>query len=227
MPMKGNNHQFGISFIASMVAGMTMLLLQKTTLSQSVTFPVSSFFQPESVSSLADSLPNTSEEEFVSAAWDYVGSRIPYEAIGSDLYIQGDLCTCEDCYLGVSAIIRGKGNCVSKSSLLASILTNRVPKDRVAIVIGEVFNSVGVSGGGHCWVEYMAPDGTWYVLESTIPPRGWIPVAMVSSQYIPSFILVDGSYQCDDPNMCATVTKLSVGCNCQATVLRIAARFGP
>lgn len=206
------------------VAGLAILFLKKQTASALVTYPISAFVQPGLVADLAATFPQTEEEDFVYAVWDYVGSSIPYEAIGSELYVVGDFFTCSDCYLGTDALQRKKGNCVSKSSLLASLLTNRVPSNRVAVVVGEIVNTAG-GRSGHCWVEYQSPAGIWYVLESTIPPQGWMPVAMVSDQYIPNMIIINGSYQCNDHDMCQTVTKLTIGCNCQPTIKRIASRF--
>jgi hypothetical protein len=225
--MKTDGRVNSSTVLVGIIAGLALLTLRRSSVSGLITFPVSEFILPEEVAPLYSTFQQADETEFVYAVWDYVGSSIPYEAIGSELYVRGDYCTCADCYLGLDAVTRKKGNCVSKSSLLASLLVNRIPGNRVALVIGEVYNTQGVSGGGHCWVEYQSPDGVWYVLESTVPPVGWIPVAMVSEQYIPNLILIDGSYQCNDHDICETVTKLTIGCSCQPTVRKISARFKP
>jgi len=219
-----DNSRFFMGVAASMLGGF--LLTRIPTKSPiAVTFPVSDFFQPQAVAEVAQAFPSETEEDFVWSVWNYVGIAIKYEPIGSDMYFIGNYVSCDKCFIGADAIARTEGNCVSKSSLLASLLLNRIPDDRIALVIGEVFNTNGVAAGGHCWVEYMDPSGTWYVLESTTPPKGWIPVAVVSDQYVPHVVLSNGSYTCDDEGLCQTVTALKIGCGCDQEIRTIAARF--
>lgn len=68
-----------------------------------------------------------------------------------------------------------------------SILRNKIPADRVRIVIGEL---KGV--GGHAWVEYQRISGEWYVLESTYFPSklSWLPVKDLTG-YVPMVYIND------------------------------------
>jgi hypothetical protein len=143
----------------------------------------SEFFQPHAVASIAKQFPYTSEDEFTLAAWDYVGRQIPYEPLGSDMEF-GDLAIeCEDCYFPMQVIARNKGNCVAKSSLLASILTNRIANDRVSIMVGDLYSA----RNSHAWVS-MERGGSWYILESTAPPdkrNPWLPEEQAYAMYNP------------------------------------------
>jgi hypothetical protein len=158
------------------------------------------FFQPNSVSSIADSLPHSTEDEFVLAAWQYVGS-LPYENIGSNLEFYKNFIQCADCYLGPQAVKRDKGNCVSKSSLLASILANRIDIGRIKLVVG---NYEGEKNMGHMWVEWWR-NNDWFILESTdVPhyPNPWMRAEDYEDTYIPSTFISLDEVECLDSNYC-------------------------
>ncbi|MDD5703274.1 MAG: hypothetical protein PHU23_14650 [Dehalococcoidales bacterium] len=162
------------------------------------------FFQPASVSKIAASLPYGTEDEFVLAAWNYVGN-LPYENLGSNMEFYGDVIQCADCYLGSQAVQRQKGNCVSKSSLLASILANRMDINRLKLVVGDY---EGEKNQGHMWVEWWRiPQNNWYILESTAQPQypdPWMMADDYTTTYIPSTFISLDEIECLDNNYCRT-----------------------
>lgn len=171
------------------------------------------FFQPASVSDIASQLPYSSEDEFTLAAWEYVGGRIPYEPLGSDMGFGTKAIECEDCYFPTQVISRKKGNCVAKSSLLASLLVNRVSEDRVSIMVGDFHGDYN----SHAWVS-MERGGAWYVLEATAPPaksKPWLPEEYAYSTYNPH-VEINSNYIINDAE--GLIGKAS--CNCGQNEVR-------
>jgi hypothetical protein len=157
----------GLLVAAGTVLGAVVLikLTSKAFASQYVSFPASDFFQPDKVTYLADLLATEDEDEFILNAWNYVGLGITYEPIGSDINFDGETISCLYCWTVEQTLARGLGNCVCKSSVLASILLNRLAPERVHMVIGG-FAIDGV--GGHSWIE-IDRNGTRYIVEATSP----------------------------------------------------------
>lgn len=172
---------FGL-YMLGVIAGTTLLATRKT---QQV-YTLGAFFQPAAVSSIAQELPQLTEDDFIISAWQFVGS-IPYEAIGSDMEFANGRVYCQDCYLPTQTLTRKVGNCVAKSSLLASILANKISLSRIQIVIG---NYVGESQGGHAWVELWKGDN-WYLLEATKTPSSqpWVIATSAYGSYQPEIVL--------------------------------------
>lgn len=175
------------------------------------TFPASNFFQPAKVADLAESLTAVDEDEFILNAWNWVGSKITYESLPSDIDFNGNIITCLYCYTVEETLARGMGNCVNKSALLASILLNRLPANRVYMIIGG-FALDGV--GGHSWILVNRSDGAWYLIEATSPPKAqpWVPVSSMGSIYIPYATFNAADYfECVN----SACFSLKVGeCNC-------------
>lgn len=169
----------------------------------------SNFFRPDLVAGIADRFPKD-EDGFILACWNYVGTRIPYEHVSSDMIFSADnQVRCDDCYLPATTLQRVAGNCVAKSSLLASLLVTRLPEQNVHIIVGSYS---GEELGGHAWVEVWR-QGNWYLLESTLAPDMGHP-----------WMLADSSYPQYDPGVLITMSKVVVedkqyiqgvaGCNC-------------
>ena len=167
---------------------------------------------PEAVTDIAASLPQN-EDDFIMAARQYVSDRVEYQGYSSNLYFVNDWIKCSSCRLPETTLKLRKGNCVSMSSLLASILRNRLPPDRVFMVVGEArFDGIG----GHAWVECQRQNGYWYLLESTNPPNGWIPVDSMRSIYEPFALFNDKLYNCYSDEIC----RVSVSsCDCRKIML--------
>lgn len=162
-------------------------------------FSVGSFIEPDKVADIAATFPAGSGDEFILAAWNYVGA-IPYEPIASDVYFYGNQVKCLKCYMSTAVLERNKGNCVAKSALLISLLLNRLDPNSVAMVIGDVIQ--GGQAQGHAWLE-VARNGSWYTVEATMPPPlyPWITVDM-ATKYRPSIFITRNSFTCNDPEMC-------------------------
>ena len=183
-------------------------------------FPRSLFFQPQYFQNIAALLPQDTEENFAYAAWDWVGSQIPYEPVGSDMIFTDGQVECDKCFLGIEVLKRGEGNCVAKSSLLASTLLTMVPPERVGIAIGTVSDSLGMMSG-HAWCLYQKPDGVWYLLESTTPPKGWI-TEVESTRYEKHLVMSLTDFWCDDPELCISASgaiKIAISARCPCETL--------
>lgn len=179
------------------VTGLLLTLLARRK--SSVMYSASDFFRPEEVKAIADSLPYSSEDDFIQAAWQYVGSTIPYQAINSDMLFDGkSSILCQDCLTPGETLTNQEGNCLAKSALLASILVTRIPADRVNIIVGKY-----AVVGGHAWVECQRSDGKWYVLEATgVPKPGkkWVLADDVYPMYSPGVYMTADLAICDDPS---------------------------
>jgi hypothetical protein len=177
--------------------------------SQYVSFPVTAFFQPEKVTALADALWDEDEDTYILNCWNHVGRNIEYEAIGSDIDFEGNIVSCLYCWSVEQTLARGKGNCVCKSAVLASLLLNRLTPERVHMVIGG-FSMDGV--GGHAWVTCNRGGGE-YLVEATSPPRPqpWIPVSSMGSIYIPYAVFSPVDFVCNDTRFCLRVNECDCG----------------
>jgi len=167
------------------------------------TFSLSTFINPNAVASLASQLPED-EDAFILSAWQ-VASDLPYIAKDTEFKIVDSSIKCEKCYLPAEVLKLGAGNCVSKIVLLTSLLRNRLPSSRVYMVVGNL-NMDGV--GGHSW-SVVERNGTWYLLESTSPPRGWFETLSLPS-YEPLVYFNDAGKSCLDDNIC-----IKIGAECQ------------
>lgn len=164
--------------------------------------PLSDIVNPSSVASLAHHLSASTEEEFVVKAWRIAGEEIRYEPVGSSLVFTDHSVLCKKCLIPSAVLARGIANCVGKSALLASLMRNRIPSERVVLAIGELRTN---SGGGHAWVLYKRADGDWYVLEATRPPSTWVKASSMAAVYVPEVVFNDKTYTCDNPSLCITV----------------------
>lgn len=173
------------------------------------TFAATNFFQPSKVSELAASLAAESEDQFILNAWDWVGRSVIYESTPSDIEFEGDVITCLHCYTVDETLATGRGNCVNKSALLASILLNRLAAERVYMVIGG-FAMDGV--GGHAWLNVYR-DNDWYLIEATSPPKSspWIKVSSLGSIYVPYAIFSAADFRCVDHSVCLEVGACDCG----------------
>lgn len=165
-------------------------------------YSYSSFIDPNAVADIANSLP-APEDEFVIAAWGWVAQNIHYDNFGTVMYFSSDGIDCDNCLLPAAVIATGQSNCVGKAGLLTSILRNRIPADRVYMVVGRLrLNGVG----GHAWVR-VEEGGTWYILESTVlpPAQPWIPESTMAWKYAADGYVNDAYFQCYDPALCVAI----------------------
>lgn len=197
---------------------MAVALARSSAKAAYTSFPVSGFFEPDKVVSLADEIPADTEDEFILAAWDYVGREIAYEPVGTDLEFQDGVVLCDVCYSVEQTLQREMANCVGKSALLCSLLLNRLEPGRVWMVVGQyVSNNVG---SGHAWVE-VERGGQFYILESTmIPPAmPWKPAAS-DARYVPYTIFSQAEFTCLDSQFCVrlggcpTCGHPPISCDC-------------
>lgn len=200
------NNYLAIVALTATVTGAVALIARMFS---GKVYDTGQFFQPGAAANLARQLPQGSEDDFILAAWDYVANDINYERIASDMSFKNGEVICADCYFPTEVIARDKGNCIAKSSLMASILANRIAMNRIQIVVGEY---TGASTGGHAWVELWR-QGDWYLIETTAPPGNnpWkVAKSLYGRLYSPSVILESDSlkYASNDE-----VARL-IGCAC-------------
>ncbi len=184
-------------FLGSLVA--TALATYIFTRGAIARMAVTSLVDPASVKDLAARIPAGSEDEFIEAAWDFVGRDIKYDGFGSLLVFEDSAVECFKCVLPNAVLERGSSNCVGKSLLLASLLRYRMPADRVYVAIGEHIDGAGELGG-HAWVE-MTRAGGVYLLEATSPPKGWLPRRQATN-YVTRVLFNDEMVLCGDPEYC-------------------------
>ena len=199
-----------LSFAGALGAGLFVWWLMERLGTE---FSTTDFVNPESVADIAASLPST-EDDFILSAWDYVAGNIQYQGYSSNLYFVNDAIKCTGCRIPDSTLKSGKGNCVSMSSVLASILRNRLPPERVFMVVGQM-SLDGI--GGHAWVNCQRRDERWYLLESTNPPKGWVPMEAVSYIYKPFAYFNDALFYCYSDEICRVKVR---SCDCKRFVLR-------
>lgn len=185
-----------------MGVGLTIWLSRR-----SITLVAADFFRPDLVADITVDFPQN-EDDFILAAWNYVAG-IPYEAIGSDIYVQENIIECADCYLPATTLERRIGNCLAKSALLASILMTRLPAEYVHIIIGSYkYEEIG----GHAWTEVYR-DGAWYLLESTREPNMLNPWLLADDSYPlydPAVLITSNRISCEDEKYCTAIAN----CDC-------------
>jgi hypothetical protein len=216
--------QLAVVTLAGVVGGLVLIHLSNPM----QTFSVNALLDPNSVHTIAEQIPYTSDDEYLLSAWQKIGGEIPYEPIGSEMIFSGNTVKCLKCFLGQEVIYRNRGNCVAKSSLLGSILLNHIPPERVKMVIGvyqDDADFVG-EGNGHAWLEYKrASDNRWYLIEATQAPRGFLPVEN-APEYVPHAVITgDGTFQCNDPELCVAMPKFNPACNCGNKPFRYSIAF--
>lgn len=196
--------QLGLGLVGSFLAGLAIWWMQGRLSRQE--YSTADLVNPNAVLDIAETLPKD-EDEFIIAANDLVANSVAYQGFASDLYFLNDRIRCKDCYLPSATRQTGTGNCVSMSSMLASILRTRLPAKRVLMAVGDM----SVNGfGGHAWVEVQR-NNDWYTLEATAPPQGWQRTEQAAKYYHPKTIFNDKDFVCYDPDLC----KISVGnCSC-------------
>ncbi len=194
-----------LGFLASLAVGGTMWWMQSRL--RYVDLHTSQLFQPDAAKNIANSLPYEIEDDFLLSAWDFVGRDIAYEPLGSKMDFNGDIITCAKCYMPEETLSRGRANCVGKSILYASIIVNKIPANRVNIVVGELAHN-GV--GGHAWVE-LYRNGSWYLIETTKPPpsQPWVKANDMYSIYIPAVYLSESEVSCGENTYCVKFNEHS------------------
>ena len=201
-----DNERLFLGFMGSLAAGSFLWWVQSQLYS---TYPYQALIDLESTRAIAGQLPY-GEDEFITSAWDFVASGFAYEPTGSVVkFINGSL-RARDVHLPADTLRRGKANCLGKSALLASILRHRLPAERVWIAIGQLVNG---GAKGHVWLE-TSRGGTFYILESTIPPGqfGWRPAEELRAKYQPEALVNDRERICYSKSLCLVVPKSSVPC---------------
>lgn len=173
-------------------------------------YSTSDFVNPQAVMSVAATLPQDDEDTFILSAWSYVSDNIKYVGFASDIYFVDDYIKCQDCYTPQATLKAKQGNCVSMSAVLASLLRTRLPADRVYMAIGEL--NLPDRSGGHAWVQ-VERQGQWYLLESTVEPKGWVTAQSVASKYIPYTLFNDKMYNCYNSQVCRV--SIQAGCDCE------------
>ncbi len=196
----------GLLLTVLAVAGLGVAYALRKSDGRYEEFLTSDLVNPSAVADLAAGMDHATEDSFILDAWQEVGAGIPYERFGSDILFVNSHVRCARCLLPVETLERGRGNCVSKASVLASILRNRLPADRVYMAIGD-YEAPGVDeeDKGHAWVEVFRA-GDWYLLESTKPPPAspWVRVGD-KAIYKPKVYLNDLYLDCRSPGLCVVV----------------------
>lgn len=175
--------------------------LQKVANAGYRTFPTSSLICPSCVAGVAAAFP-PDEDAFIYSAWAFVGDKIQYDLFSSDITFVNSSVKCKDCELPSATLQSGNSNCVGSSALLASLLRNRLPPERVLMAVGD-YSRNGV--GGHAWVEVLRSDG-WYVLEATAPPQGWRR-ASDAPEYTPLVYFNDVVRTCLEETLCVGIGR--------------------
>lgn len=203
-----DRERFFVGMMGSLIAGTVLWWVQSRF--RPTQFATSALVNPEAVADIAAQLPQD-EDAFIMAAWQLVGKGVEYQPYGSEMLFTDSQVLCDPCLLPQEVLKKGAANCVGQSALLASLLRNRLPPERVYMVVGQLAND-GV--GGHAWVE-VARNGDWYLLESTLPPKGWKP-ASAAWQYLPQVMFNDlGTAQCAEEKLCVNVAS----CDCRKSVV--------
>lgn len=205
--MAEHQHSGGILLTVLAVAGLGIAYALRKSDSEYEEFLTSDLVNPSAVADVAASLDNATEDSFILNAWEEVGAGIPYERFGSDMLFVNSHVRCARCLLPVETLGRGRANCVGKSGVLASILRNRLPADRVYMVIGD-YEAPGADDNdkGHAWVEVFRA-GHWYLVEATKPPptSPWVRVQDKAYLYSPKVYLNDVYFDCHSPSLCVVV----------------------
>ena len=197
--------RFFLGVTTSLMAGLFIVWMQSRV--QPPRYSTDMMIDAQSVAKIAAQMP-AEEDQFILSAWDWVGRDIQYQAYGSLIEFWDSTVYCERCLLPRDVLKRGRANCVGKSLLLASLLRNRLPAERVYLAIGDL---TGI--GGHAWVSAQRHDGQWYILEATKPPRRWVTQTEIASRYIPEAYVNDVSLLCASEDICFIIPEAS--CNCR------------
>lgn len=115
------------------------------------------------------------------ALWDWVASRVKYtKFVKGKIWVEGKSSSQSDLWISPSLTSRVRvGNCATKSFLLASLIRNELPADRVHCVLGNLHNG---RPGGHAWVQ-ISFNGSECVMESTRPDIPAMIMASAAERY--------------------------------------------
>jgi hypothetical protein len=110
----------------------------------------------------------TDQTERITALWKWVASQVKYTRFvkGMMSISPGGYTSTQSDYWappGITARVR-VGNCATKSFLLASLLRNELPAEKIHCVLGNLEQPR--NKGGHAWIE-IQPNGVNYIMEST------------------------------------------------------------
>lgn len=114
----------------------------------------------EKFKALTDSL---SLKDKVIACWGYVSRSIRYKQfLTTTVRVDGKTFIQDDAWLDPAQVIQANvANCLNRSILLASLLRQTLPPDKVYVILGNIRND------GHAWV--LARLDKDYILETTSP----------------------------------------------------------
>jgi hypothetical protein len=142
------------------------------------------FITPDNlqVQQLYESLKASSLRDTIYNCWEWTANKIKYvQSLTGMMKIAGKVSKQDDLWVYPNLIISVKiGNCFAKSTVLASLLRNCLPDDKVSLVLGNI------PLGGHAWV-IAEVDGEVYLLESTTP------------EVKTPFIIANKTFDCYDP----------------------------
>ncbi len=121
-------------------------------------------------------------QDRIVACWNYVANQVKYKNyIRASIDVEGVKSVQEDYWQTPSQVTKTHiGNCANKAFLLASLLRNELPSDKVYVVLGNLLNGHET---GHAWVQANLPEGE-FIVEAT---RNDVPMLPVSKgdRYIP------------------------------------------
>ncbi len=200
-----------MGIVGSVIAGMTIWLVQSSLGFR--TLALEDLVDPEAVSDIAAMF--STEDEFINKAWAWVRDNVDYQGFGSELtFLEAEeAILCRACHEPAVVVQQGQSNCVGQSVLLASLLRNRLPPERVFVAVGLLVRG---NIGGHAWVTVQRRDGTWYVLEATRGPGpDWVPESAMANIYVPEAYFNDKTISCFTPGLCVSIQP---GCNCDLGV---------
>jgi len=99
------------------------------------------------------------------ALWHWVASLKYTKFVKAKMWVDGHSSVQQDYWAPPSITAKVRvGNCATKSFLLASLLRNELPVEKVHCVLGNLYQPG--DKGGHAWIE-LQPNGESYVMEST------------------------------------------------------------
>ena len=155
--MENRSETLALGFFASLAAGAAIYILTKEAVMK-----LSALVDPQAVAPIAATLPQD-ESTFIDAALQWVKDKIEYEDASSELNFHDSSVNCNGCFTPLQTLRRARGNCLSQSNLLTSLLRNRIPVDRVYTAVGDVkLNGLG----GHAWSVVKIGD-IWSILDPT------------------------------------------------------------
>jgi len=128
------------------------------------------FITPDAleVKKLYDSLAKKAEgyEGRAVACWEWVANQVKYvRFVNAKIWVNGHSSVQNDYWQMPSQVIRTRvGNCCNKAFLLASLIRNELPTERVHCVLGNLHQPP--QPGGHAWVE-VCFNSHKYIMEAT------------------------------------------------------------